>query len=81
VGEKINEIGRFQGHFSEGRQKWLYFNCCISWPLVSYATNFFNYEDPRKSRRGPSCPESAYEGKIFRWNTPVISCAAEVQEQ
>jgi len=64
VGKKINEIGRFQGHFSEGRQKWLYYNCCISWPLVSYTINFFNYENPRKSRRGPSCPEPAYEGKI-----------------
>jgi hypothetical protein len=56
--------------------KSVYFNHCG----ISYSMNFFSCEDYRKQKRTQMTLNQQMK-EISKWNTPLISCAAQVQEQ
>jgi len=57
----------------------LYINrCVISRPLVCYSINFFSYEDSQKTKQRAPMTLNQQLKDISTWNTPSISCTAQV---
>jgi hypothetical protein len=50
----------------------------ISWPLVTYFINFFSYKDSIKHRKENYTTLEQHKEEIFKWNTPLISCIAQI---
>jgi hypothetical protein len=41
----------------------------------------FSYEDPRKHKQVDPDDHEPEDKEMFKWNTPFISCTAQMQEQ